>query len=281
MYQYALFCDLDRTLLPNGEAPESPRARDMLARLCARDELALIYVSGRDLSLLEQAISDYQLPPPVYAVCDVGTSIYRYRQHADWQSVDDWQAHIATDFKGIHAGDLHPLLADLPRLELQEPDRQSRFKLSYYTPLLEDRAPLLAEIRRRLAAAGVRSELIWSVDEAADCGLLDILPASATKLHAVEYLMQLLGLPAEQCVFAGDSGNDLPVVSSGRIRSVLVANAHPEVSAEARRKLLAAGKADMLYLASGRNQDHNGNYSAGVVEGFVYFHPEAGDWLSS
>jgi hypothetical protein len=42
-----LICtDLDRTLIPNGPAPESPGARERFARLAARPEMAPAYVSG-------------------------------------------------------------------------------------------------------------------------------------------------------------------------------------------------------------------------------------------
>lgn len=278
MYQYALFTDLDRTLLPNGAAPESPRARPLLAQLAARETLALIYVSGRDLSLLRQAIDQYHIPRPTWAVGDVGSSIYSV-ERGHWQLYEDWHRQIAPDFQDQPAPELHALFTDLSLLRLQEADRQKRFKLSYYAPLLPDWQTLVSEMRTRLDSAGLRAEVIWSVDEAAATGLIDVLPASATKLHAVEYLMQVMELPFERCVFAGDSGNDLPVVCSGRIQSILVRNAHTEVSAEARQVLAGSGQEHMLYQARGLSPALNGNYSAGIVEGFLHFIPAARDWI--
>ena len=63
MSKTLLLCtDMDRTLLPNGTQPESPLARRRFAELAARDDVALAYVTGRDRRLVEQAMSNYQLP---------------------------------------------------------------------------------------------------------------------------------------------------------------------------------------------------------------------------
>ena len=99
---------------------------------------------------------------------------------------------------------------------------------------------------------------------------MDVLPENATKLHAIDFLRQQLGYSLDEVVFAGDSGNDLPVLASP-IPSVLVANASPEVRATAQN--LAANNKHALYLASGANTEMNGNYSAGVLEGVCHFVP--------
>lgn len=55
-----------------------------------------------------------------------------------------------------------------------------------------------------------------------------MLPRNATKLHGIEFLQQRLGYGHSEVIFAGDSGNDLPVLVSP-IPSVLVANASAEL----------------------------------------------------
>jgi len=47
--------------------------------------------------------------------------------------------------------------------------------------------PIAAEMRRLLALHAIRAELIYSGDESERIGLLDVLPASATKFHVVEF----------------------------------------------------------------------------------------------
>ena len=274
-----LCCDLDRTLLPNGPQPESPIARPLLRQLAARPEISLAYVSGRDKVLLEAAIAEYALPRPDYAVGDVGTTIYEVNA-TGWQLWEAWHEEIAPDWHGQTREQLAALFTDLAPLRLQEAEKQNRFKLSYYLPLDVPRAPLLATMEQRLEARGVQASLIWSVDEPENIGLLDLLPARATKRHAVEFLLAQHGFRPEQTVFAGDSGNDLPVLISG-LPAVLVRNASDEVQAEALAGARRADHAETLYIAKGGLLGMNGNYSAGVLEGLVHYHPQTLAWLQA
>lgn len=270
-----LLCsDLDRTLLPNGLQPESKLARALLQRLAKHPEVTLAYVSGRHLGLIEQALKAYALPTPTYAVGDVGTSIYRSIK-GEWRLWGQWAEHIATDWGDYTASDLAHLFTDIDTIAMQEPEKQNNFKLSYYASASLDHAALIADMQDRLEARSVRASLVWSVDETSATGLLDVLPMSATKLGAVRFLMAELGFSDEQVVFAGDSGNDLPVLISG-LPAVLVANATAEVRSEALRH--APGN---LYCAEGGFLGMNGNYAAGVLEGLAHFHPDVGAWLGA
>jgi hypothetical protein len=125
----------------------------------------------------------------------------------------------------------------------------------------------------------IKASLIWSVDEAANVGLLDVLPESATKLHAVQFLREQEGFDPQHTVFAGDSGNDLPVVTSGELQSILVKNAHPDVIDAAKKVLSQKGAGEQLYVAQGGFLQMNGNYSAGVLEGVAHFLPQTKSWL--
>ncbi|GAB1234431.1 hypothetical protein UT5_08250 [Ferrigenium sp. UT5] len=158
-------------------------------------------------------------------------------------------------------------------LRLQEDSKQNLHKLSFYVDLTADTSALQAQMQRSLAEHGVKANLIWSVDEAAHVGLLDVLPASAYKLHAIEFLMQQQGYGRLDTVFAGDSGNDLDVLQSD-VPAVLVANAAPEL----KRQLTHLHKAS-LYTARGGFLGMNGNYSAGILEGAAYHWPEIEAWL--
>ncbi len=273
MTEQLLLCtDLDRTLIPNGPQPESPQAMDYFHRICASSKLILAYVSGRHRSLVQAAIADYSLPQPDYVVGDVGTTIYRVESAETWHHLTQWEQKIGSDWAGRSHADLARLFSDLHPLRLQEESKQNRHKLSYYVPLDVDRAAIDATMKQRLQTAGVNATLVWSVDEPAGVGLLDVLPASATKLHAVEFLIESLGLSLENTVFSGDSGNDMPVLVS-KIPAVLVNNAPPEVREEA---VLGARKglsSEALYLAKGGYLQMNGNYSAGILEGIAHYHP--------
>ncbi len=279
-YDYALFSDLDRTILPNGSQPESPQARPLLRTFVQHETLLLAYVSGRHLQLIREAIADYNLPVPAYAVGDVGSTIYR-SDNGDWHAWQAWRDRIAPDWNGACHDDLRQLFADLALLTPQESAKQNEFKLSYYAPVDCDYQGVIDEMQSRLRRHKVSASIVWSIDEAAHIGLLDVLPASATKLHAVEYLMAYHEIPVAQAVFAGDSGNDLPVIASGQVQAVLVRNAHSAVIKEAEQALRARSALDRLYVARGDFRGMNGNYSAGVLEGCVHFLPQCAHWLET
>lgn len=274
-----LATDLDRTLLPNGAQPESPLARPRFCRFVAMSEVMLAYVTGRHRTLVEAAMAEYELPRPDFVIGDVGTSLYAVHDD-EWRQRTDWQRAIGADWAGLSHGDLAAELADIHDLTLQESAKQGACKLSYYAAPLGDPSDLLARVRHRLAATGARCNLVWSVDETTATGLLDVLPASASKLHALEFLREHLDIPLARTVFAGDSGNDMEVLVS-EIPSVLVANAQESVRAEAVALAVARGFGHTLYLAQGALDGMNGNYSAGILEGVAHFIPETRAWLEA
>jgi len=276
--QILLCSDLDRTILPNGFQAESPQARPLLRALAQRDDVTLAYVSGRDVSLLRRAIEEYQIPLPDYAIGDVGSTIYQINADG-WQVWTAWYDAIAPDWNNLQPMELASLLQDIKSLQLQEAEKQNRFKLSYYTPVQIDVDALLAEVNERLYGQVIRAAAIWSIDEAEGVGLLDIVPASATKLGAIRFLMQSTRFPRQQTIFAGDSGNDLPVLVSD-IPAVLVRNADAHVRSELDAQL-GGRNTDSVYLAQGDFIGMNGYYSAGVLEGVAHYQPHLLPWLKT
>lgn len=274
MMQRLLLCtDLDRTLLPNGELPESDGARSMFARVVAQPAISLAYVSGRHLELVEESIQEYGLPEPDWIIGDVGSSIYQ-RGDAGWSLLARWSCHIADDWQGFTASEMAVLFAGLSGLTLQPNDRQKLHKLSYFVSLDEDLPALLRAMGSRLDEHNLAVNMIYSVDEQVEIGLLDLLPKRASKLRAIEFLMREQGFDADQTLFAGDSGNDLSVLTSP-LPAVLVANAHPAVVEQATAEARRLGTAERLYLARGGFLGMNGNYSAGILEGIGHFQGHA------
>ncbi len=277
MMERLLLCtDLDRTLLPNGNQPESPEARTRFSQLAARPEVSLAFVSGRHRMLVLAAIEEYQLPEPDFVIGDVGTNIYSV-QNNHWRIWQSWAEEIAADWGELSRDELQALFADLDELRLQEAEKQNRFKLSYYAAPDVDIQPILTEMEQRMSAQHIKASLIWSVDETVPIGLLDVLPARANKLHAIEFLMQQQGFTRDNTVFAGDSGNDLPVLISP-VNSVLVGNALAELKQQALQQAEAKNALEALYLAKGGFMGMNGNYSAGILEGLAHYHPALTQW---
>jgi sucrose-6F-phosphate phosphohydrolase len=276
--QRLLLCtDLDRTLIPNGPQPESLKAREKFQIVSQHPQVTLVYVTGRHLALIQDAIERYNLPVPDYIIGDVGSTIYQ-RNSDHWTIWQSWEDEISPDWSGMSHTDIERLLRHINELQLQEQSKQNRHKLSYYFPLNTDIADLLKKVAAVVDRHGIKASLINSIDEPASIGLLDILPARANKKHAIEFAMEQLGFTFEQTIFAGDSGNDLPVLVSP-INAILVANAHEDVCTQARQQAFLLGTAKNLYCARGGYLDMNGNYSAGIIEGVIHYMPLVEKWL--
>jgi len=265
-------CDLDRTLIPNGFQEESAHARPVFRLLSEHANIFVAYVSGRDKKLILDAIEEFYLPMPDYAIGDVGTTLYRII-NGNWILLDEWSDEIGRDWKRLNWEGLAEYFEDMQDLRLQEPEKQSPHKLSFYTDQHIDHQRLIKHIRAALDEKGIHANIIWSIDEISTSGLLDIIPARANKLHAIEFLIQQEHFSEDRTVFAGDSGNDLDVLTSG-MQAILVKNAMDEVRKEAVEMLSAKHMLHRLYLPKGNFGGMNGNYAAGVMEGLVHFIPE-------
>lgn len=275
MIDHLLICtDLDRTLLPNGSQPESPFARKKFTLLAAKSEVYLAYVSGRNKQLIIDAIDEFEIPFPNFVIGDVGTSIYSVSKNNNlWKHWESWHEEISKSWHGWSNDDLAKLFIDLKMLQLQEPEKQSKFKLSYYIKPENLNNQLIEEIKILLERENINASVVWSINEFTHTGLIDILPESATKLHAIEFLMKKTGFTYENTMFAGDSGNDMPVLTS-RLNSVLVHNATFDVKKIAKEKAEKHGTQHNLYIAKGKKTGLNGNYSAGILEGIYHYYPE-------
>lgn len=268
-----LICsDLDRTLIPNGFQEESVQARPVLRRLAENARIYLAYVSGRNRELIRDAIEEFYLPEPDYAIGDVGTTLYRVT-NGNWQLSTDWSDEIGQDWQGYTWEMLAELLEDMDDIRLQEAEKQNLYKLSYYTDEQVNRHRLIEQIRTVLDEKGVSANIIWSVDEISTTGLLDIIPTRANKLRAIQFLIQQEQFSVARTVFAGDSGNDLDVLTSG-LQAILVKNASEDVRKHAVESLSAKRMTERLYLPRGNFCGMNGHYAAGVLEGLAHFIPE-------
>ena len=100
-------------------------------------------------------------------------------------------------------------------------------------------------------------------------GLLDILPASATKQTSLEYVAEEYGQPIERVVFCGDSGNDIFPLTAG-FSGVLVKNADEQLVEKVRHAM--EDNPDLkVYFAQGNFRGLSGNYTSGVIEGCFHY----------
>ena len=276
--QRLLLCsDMDRTVIPNGLQAEHPDAHKRFAAFCRLPEVVLAYVSGRHLASVLQAIKKYRLPEPDFIISDVGSKIHHF-SHQQWQEISAWEQKIDKDWRGKSHLQIMQMFDDIVELQCQEMDKQNTHKLSYYLPLHADHDYIMKQMQDRLKKQNIDASLIWSVAEPKSIGLLDVLPRYATKLHAIEFLRQQQGFSLNEVIFAGDSGNDLAVLSS-EIPSVLVANAADDIRLAAQQLAVQQGHQQALYLAGSAVLGMDGNYSAGLLEGVWHFLPGFRDRL--
>lgn len=282
MHKNIFICtDLDQTLIPNGKADESPLAGLRFSKLVARPEITLAYVSGRHYAHVLEAIQHFRLPQPQYVIADVGSTIYTFSEDATDEAPQPWEAwtqNIAPDWAGYKPCEIHALFSDLSALHLQEPAKQNDFKLSYNVVSEMDHMSLLKVMETRLSEHGIHARLIWSVEESTKTGLLDILPAQASKYHAIVFMMQHLNFSITHTVFSGDSGNDMEVLRSP-IQAVLVANSSSSIQQQALQHAKQEGTLEKLYIAKGGFMGMNGNYGGGILEGIAHYLPQTKKWM--
>ncbi|MCA1807873.1 MAG: HAD-IIB family hydrolase [Kiritimatiellia bacterium] len=263
-----LATDLDRTLFPNGRQPydgSMPRLQRLLER---RPDILLVYVTGRNRQETRSGMAEFAAPPPAYAVCEVGTRIYRV-ENGELQIDQGWADLIAARTAGWDIPEFARVLAGISGLRRQEDDHQNPFKFSLYLDQPQRDDQRVGRIRQLVTKLTPDADVVYSVDETRGIGLVDLLPRAATKAAGLEYLREHYGLSRDDVVYAGDSGNDLLPLTSG-CRAILVRNAVDEVRTEALRIMDEQGGADRLYCARGAG-DLNGYYVSGLLEGLLHF----------
>jgi sucrose-6F-phosphate phosphohydrolase len=270
-FKLLLCTDMDRTVIPNGAAKENDLARGRFQTLCRHPDVILVYVTGRHKMLVQEAIDEFNLPQPHYAITDVGSQIYQV-QDGEWFEKAAWQNEIGLSWNGWTQPELASLLTDISGICLQEPSKQNTYKLSYYAAADIALEQLKQDIRLTLESKGIQANLIWSVDESECNGLLDILPKQASKFHAIKFLQSQLGFASDEILFAGDSGNDLEVLVSA-IPAVLVANASEALKQEVQRLVRQNDTEKFLFVAEDASEQP-GYYSAGILQGIRHFYPE-------
>jgi sucrose-6F-phosphate phosphohydrolase len=261
-----LATDLDRTLLPNGSWPPDPGAIDLFNELTERHEVLVVYVTGRNLRLTESAIEEYGIRHPHVLIGDVGTSIRKYGEDG-WVSHTGWDAHVRQASPAWNVDAIRSGVAGVEGLAEQEREHCGAFKQSYYVD--HDRHESILDAVDERVRGRFDEVIVYSYDSRSGKGLLDLLPQSATKQTALEYIADELGTSRADVVFCGDSGNDVFPLTAG-FSGVLVRNADEQLVASVNR---AAGENPQLqvYFARGDFRGMSGYYTSGVIEGAYHY----------
>ncbi|MDH3360159.1 MAG: HAD-IIB family hydrolase, partial [Desulfobulbaceae bacterium] len=205
-----LVCDIDDTLV--GDEQSTAELLAMLAN--NHDKIAWGVATGRCLQMTKDVLEENKIPMPDIVVCSVGTEIF---YGSGLRPDKGWQQHLSYKWK---PREIRQVLSELEFIELQEPESQRQFKISYY---MEDDPDYLAKVHSSLQAKKIRYRLVYSRGQ-----FLDILPYRASKGKAVRYLSYKWGIPMPQIMVCGNCGNDEDMLR-GDTAGVVVANHSPEL----------------------------------------------------
>jgi sucrose-6F-phosphate phosphohydrolase len=261
-----LATDLDRTLLPNGSWEADDEAIDLFNELTKNHDVLVVYVTGRNLALTEKAIREYGVRYPDVLCGDVGTSIRKYR-HGEWTFDNGWIAHVRRASPRWDAAAIRAAVSGIEGMREQESEHLNQFKQSYYVEHARN-DEVLRKVDERVKGR-FDEVIIYSFDSQDGKGLLDFLPASATKQTALEYVAEEFGAAKEDVVFCGDSGNDIFPLTAG-FCGVLVRNADEQLVRNV-EKAIVGNPALKVYFAKGDFNGLKGYYTSGVIEGAYHY----------
>ncbi|CAN5484106.1 hypothetical protein BH10PSE16_BH10PSE16_19820 [soil metagenome] len=206
MRKTILATDLDGTFL-GGTPAQRTALYDWIA--AHRDEIVLIYASGRSLTAMQDVLDELPLQPD-HIIADVGTSVYTGPQFLPVTAVEAWlDAAWGSDAKER----IHAVLKDHAHLTPQTVIEGRRVSC-FYT----DEA--LAHIARELIVP-MGFDVLLSAEK-----YFDVLPRGVQKGPTLLKTLAALGLAPERTLVAGDTLNDLSLFQTG-LAGVAVANREP------------------------------------------------------
>jgi len=253
---------MDGTFIPlQGNLKNRSDLRELQAEL-DRNAIALMYVTGRHLELVLDAIRSHGLPSPPWMICDVGATIYQATDAGRYVPLDAYDQHLGELAGQQSRDDITQRLRRITELRPQEDAKQSKFKISYYCDS-KSLDQTVANIETELERANAPYRIIGSIDPFNGDGLIDLLPSGVSKAYALQWWASHVSNDQDSIVFAGDSGNDIAALTAG-YRSIVVGNAEESVVQEVRRIHKSEGWNHRLIVSTSPA-------TSGVLEGLRFF----------
>lgn len=230
-----LAVDLDGTFLGGSDADRQELYGLIEDR---RDDIALAFVTGRDIPFAAGLAERGETPSPDLIIGDVGTTVV---------VAPDWSPHGAIEswIDSLWPGAEHAAAIMRQRAALRPQDVFGGRRLSYFYDDPAEAEAAAAEI----TAAGYKA--LSSADL-----YFDVLPRGVSKGETLLQLLAHEGLPHERVLCAGDTLNDLSLFQTG-LKSVAVGNAEPKLRA-------AIEGLDNVYRAKAEG-------AGGILEAIAHF----------
>lgn len=235
--KHILATDLDGTLVGD------PEGLQQLLEFYEEQvyDVSLIYITGRYFNSALSLLKEENLPIPDILVTDVGSSIY---VGASFDQDLEWEKRMLVNWK---PEEIDAIASTIPGLTKQPMFLEKR--CSYYVT----EAKPVEDFKNKLAASGIPHKLIFSGGKD-----VDVVPEESGKGRALQYLLDKYEVQDAKLLVAGDSGNDLEMLTLG-FPSVIVGNAQPELlESEMHPRIFRAKK----------------GFAGGIHEAWTHFHSE-------
>lgn len=231
-----LATDLDGTFLGG-----SAQHREHLYKIIREnDDFRLIFVTGRGVESVLPLLSDPVIPRPDYIICDVGATVLDGHTLRPVQPI---QNNIELKWPGKRA--VMDALKNVKGIRQQAVPQQRRCSFYFDDERIKNQVSQLE--------AELGCDIILSAGK-----YLDVLPSSVNKGSTLQHLVNLLQVPQNEVLVAGDTLNDLSLYGRGF---------HGVVVGEAEEALTdASSLLDDVYISETTG-------AGGILEALVHFKP--------
>ncbi len=219
-----------------------------------RNQMYLVYVTGRSYASSRQLIAQAQLLEPDYLIASIGTEIYQQGVLLE----KDWANQISKDWDRDAVWAIASYFSAL----IPQPDsEQTLYKLSFCLDM-DASLEVIDDLEELLTFTGLQAQVIFSNGRD-----VDIIPKNSNKGKATAYLQQLLQGQSDATVICGGSGNDISLFQQPSA-GIIVGNAQTQLLS--------------WYYKTHYPWHFLTQYpgAAGIIEGLIYFNilPFPNNW---
>ncbi|MFD2740572.1 HAD family hydrolase [Sulfitobacter aestuarii] len=185
------------------------------SRWCSeRPHVRFACVTGRSIGEAQRVLAWWNLPEPEVFITSVGSEIWR-RGTRGLLLCHDYAARIDRDWLPMEVARIAAELG----LASQPDYEQRRWKVSFIGS-----ATQAESLKAAMDAAGLQGHVIASHER-----FIDVLPAEAGKAAAIRFELARMSLSPDECMVAGDSGNDRDMLEYFA-QAVVPSNAYAELA---------------------------------------------------